>query len=137
VTLQRTWVLGVDWTDRSYRNGAALAGRKQGDRLLMKGAASVLLGFRLNPSDGSILFMWFHSSQETGARQEVQTVSPGAVVSLSKVGPVFHFILFGPDEYASDCLSRSHKTKVSSLSSLFAVGEVDEIHTFPEQTVSH
>jgi len=100
---------------------AALAGRKQGDRLLVKGDDIVLLGFRLNPRDDSILLTRSHSSQEPGACQEVQTVSfPNvscAIASMSRVDPALQFILFDPKEYTSDCLSRSHKTKASSLSS--------------------
>lgn len=51
-----------------------LAGRKQGDRLLMIGASSVLLGVHLNPRGESILLTRCHMSQEPGARQEVPTV---------------------------------------------------------------
>jgi len=59
-----------------------------------------------------------------------------AVVSMSGVGPALHFILFDPEENGSDCLSRSHKTKASSLSSFFSAGEVGEIHTFDKQPSS-
>ena len=95
----------------------------------------MFLGFRLNPRVNSIFLTRFHSSQETGARQEVPTVSPpnvsNAVVSMSRVGPALHFIHFDPEESASNCLSRSHKTKGPSLSSFFRRWDFGETHTSP------
>jgi len=54
----------------------ALAGREQGNRLLMKGTSSVFLGFRLNPRGECILLTRFHKSQEPGGTSRSANSKP-------------------------------------------------------------